>query len=226
MKEEYSSTAYTINVYLIAGTQSLRLSRLSEADITSGNGPRIRTSFVKKEKRRKSAGTAKEKTAGKQGNLVPPARKARASASTSKSNIEEDDASDLPDHGIVNWLVGKPSQGSEEATRTHAKKTPGHRGSAIMPKRKRVDTSEEESVGDDDDLAGFLVDDDDVDIPRDIQGHGSVPESDDDDVDTWAFSFTGEAAATPRVGSKPAPKRQKPSAEKRFNSSDIIELSD
>lgn len=230
LKEEYSSTAYTINVYLVAGTQSLRLTRLSEEDVIGGNGHRIHGSFVKKEKGRKSTGTAKAKKTTNAGDFVPPVRKSRVSGSVSKDNEIDSDVSEPSGHG--NWPVNNLSRGSREAMQTHAERMPRHRGSAEMPKRKRMDTSEEEGEGvdGDNDLADFIVDnDDDFEVPRDIQGQRDVPESDDDD-DSWAFSFTGEANAAPRTGairsSKPATKRQRTSDVQHIDSSDIIELSD
>jgi hypothetical protein len=227
LKEEYSSTAYTINVYLIPGPQSLRLSRLSEEDARSGSGPRIRTSFVKKDKGRKSA-AAKARKSTKPGDFVAPTRKARVSGSTSmaKGVTKEstNDESDASEPGLGDWLVRQSSHGTGDAVQSHARKMPGRHGSAIVPKRKRVDTSDEDeaSVGILHELADFIVDDDDDrGVARDNHDSGSVPNSDDDDADEWAFSFVA-----PIRTSKPTPKRPRPSKSTQFDTSDIIELSD
>lgn len=45
LEEAFSSTAYTVNVYVAPGNQALRLTRFTREDITNGSGPRIRCSF-------------------------------------------------------------------------------------------------------------------------------------------------------------------------------------
>ncbi|KAH0834694.1 P-loop containing nucleoside triphosphate hydrolase protein [Lanmaoa asiatica] len=59
--EAFSSTAYTVNVYIIPGELALRLTRFTRADILAAKGPRIHCSF-RRHKRRSSATDA---TAGK-----------------------------------------------------------------------------------------------------------------------------------------------------------------
>jgi len=217
LKEEYSSTAYTINVYLTPGPQSLRLTRLSEEDVRNGNGPRIRMSFLKKEKGRKSI-TAKTKKAIKPSDFFPPTRKARVSV------LASSDDSDASDPGIRDWDLRQSSRGTGVAVQANATMTPGLRGSSRAPKRKRVDTSEEEaSVDDHHELADFIVDDDDDrDAPRESHGAGSTTNSDDEDGDNWAFSFVH----SPVRRSKPVPKRQSTSMNRQSGTLDIIELSD
>jgi len=222
MKEEYSSTAYTINVYLIPGTQSLRLSRLSEEDVRNGSGPRIRASFVKKGKGRKSAANAKKST--KSGDVVAPTRKTRVSGSAPKAKGTTNDESDASEPNLSDWPVRQSSHGTGHALQTHARGMPGRHGSAIVPKRKRVDTSDEDDASMEDlhELEDFIVDDDDDrGVARDNHDSGSVPNSDDDNGDEWAFSFVA-----PIRTSKPAPKRPRPSTSKQIRTSDIIELSD
>jgi ATP-dependent DNA helicase Q1 len=221
MKEEYSSTAYTINVYLIPGKLSLRLSRLSEEDVINGSGPRIRASFVKKGKGRKSAAAKKS---AKSGDIVAPTRKSRVSGSASKAKGTTNDESDSSEPNFGDWPVRQSSHGTGNAVQTHARRMPGHHDSAIVPKRKRVDTSDEDNAGMEDlhELEDFIVDDDDDrGVARDNHDSGSVPNSDDDDGNEWAFSFVA-----PIRTSKPAPKRPRPSTSKEIDTSDIIELSD
>lgn len=45
LEEAFSSTAYTVNVYVALGNQALRLARLNREDIVNGFGPRIQCSF-------------------------------------------------------------------------------------------------------------------------------------------------------------------------------------
>jgi ATP-dependent DNA helicase Q1 len=226
IKEEYSSTAYAINVYLIPGAHALRLSRLSEEDVRSGSGPRIRASFVKKGKGMKSA-AVKARKSMKPGDFVAPTRKAKVSGSTSKAkgttNESTNDESEGSEPGLGDWLVRQSSHGTGDAVQSHARKMQGRHGSAIVPKRKRVDTSDEDeaSMVDLHELADFIAGDDDDRGARDNRDSGSIPNSDDDGGDDWAFSFVA-----PVRTSKPTPKRPRPLTSKQFDTSDIIELSD
>ncbi|KIJ15140.1 hypothetical protein PAXINDRAFT_180755 [Paxillus involutus ATCC 200175] len=68
--EAFSSTAYTVNVYVIPGELALRLTRLTRAEVVHGNGPRIHCSFKRQTRKGKAsaagAGT-KRKTAARDG---------------------------------------------------------------------------------------------------------------------------------------------------------------
>lgn len=56
LKEDFHSTAYSINVYVSAGPQALRLTRLSRQKVEAGEGSRIDCTFVNKiTKKRKSS---------------------------------------------------------------------------------------------------------------------------------------------------------------------------
>jgi ATP-dependent DNA helicase Q1 len=103
LKEEYVSTSYTINVYLVPGSQAFRLSRLSFDDVKGNTGPRINTSFLK-ETRRKSATTTKDRQSGKTGDYIPPERPRKSSASTSKgkgaAGLPSDDDSEALEPGM------------------------------------------------------------------------------------------------------------------------------
>lgn len=61
LKEDFHSTAYSINVYVLTGPQAMRLTRLSREAVEGGAGQRIECAFLKKTAR-KSAGQAKRKT--------------------------------------------------------------------------------------------------------------------------------------------------------------------
>ena len=62
LKEAFSSTAYTVNVYVEPGELALRLVRFPRADILAGKGPRVHCSFRRHKQRRSSATDA---TAGR-----------------------------------------------------------------------------------------------------------------------------------------------------------------
>ncbi|KAF9235619.1 P-loop containing nucleoside triphosphate hydrolase protein [Melanogaster broomeanus] len=53
--EAFSSTAYTVNVYVIPGELALRLTRFPRADIVNGKGPRIQCSFKRHTRKGKGA---------------------------------------------------------------------------------------------------------------------------------------------------------------------------
>jgi ATP-dependent DNA helicase Q1 len=61
LAEDFNSTAYSINVYVIPGPQSVRLSRLSRADLEKGAGQRITCTFIK----RTNAKARRQSTKGK-----------------------------------------------------------------------------------------------------------------------------------------------------------------
>ncbi|KIJ63080.1 hypothetical protein HYDPIDRAFT_176149 [Hydnomerulius pinastri MD-312] len=64
--EAFSSTAYTVNVYVIPGELALRLSRFSRADVVNGKGPRIQCSFKRQARKVKAtaAGTKRKVATG------------------------------------------------------------------------------------------------------------------------------------------------------------------
>lgn len=55
LAEAFSSTAYSVNVYVVPGELALRLTRFARADILAGQGPRIHCSFRRNQ--RKSSST-------------------------------------------------------------------------------------------------------------------------------------------------------------------------
>jgi ATP-dependent DNA helicase Q1 len=68
LKEDFHSTSYSINVYVISGPQAMRLTRLSREAVESGAGQRITCTFLKKAGR-KAAAKSKRKDAGLQSQL-------------------------------------------------------------------------------------------------------------------------------------------------------------
>jgi ATP-dependent DNA helicase Q1 len=232
LKEEYVSTSYTINVYLVPGSQAFRLSRLSFDDIKGNTGPRVNTSFLK-ETRRKRATTTKDKQSGKIGDYVPPERPRKSSASTSKgkgaAGIQSDDDSEALESRITGRLVHKPSQ---ETTQKRVSEMPKQRGSSFPLKRKRVMSSEEEDCREEirmttaRDLSGIVGGG--VDITRNLHDKQMEPDT-DDEWETWSFSFAAGASGTGQASESSRDARKRPrtsSNSKVFDSEEIIELSD
>lgn len=243
LKEDFSSTAYAINVYLVPGEQAFRISRLSPDDIRLGNSPRIMHSFLKKEARKKTVSGIKGKTPKISIDFVPPTRKGKGTSASdnkgtsvgkSKSKGDSDD-SEASEPNASNWLVHKQSNGTVTAVRDHAANAHQPRGPRTISKRKRVDSSEESDVEKNDlgvskDLQGFIAADDtedDNDVSRD--GEEVVAESGSDEEDGgWSFSFGTRSKETIQQAKEPIPatKRLKVSHSRLINNLDIIELSD
>jgi len=80
LKEAFTKTAYSINVYVQAGANALRLSRFAREEIEAGRGPRIKTAFLNKKTKRKSSD--KEEGAHSSG---PRGGKGKAKASPEKN---------------------------------------------------------------------------------------------------------------------------------------------
>ncbi|KAG9032506.1 hypothetical protein FRB95_001413 [Tulasnella sp. JGI-2019a] len=59
LKEDYHSTAYSINVYVQAGPQSLRITRMSYDSVKAGTGERITLAIATKTKRATKSSTVK-----------------------------------------------------------------------------------------------------------------------------------------------------------------------
>ena len=62
LKEDFHSTAYSINVYVLPGPQAIRLTRLSREAVEGGAGQRIEWTFLKKTGR--ITGKSKRKDSG------------------------------------------------------------------------------------------------------------------------------------------------------------------
>jgi ATP-dependent DNA helicase Q1 len=61
LEEAFSSTAYTVNVYVAPGNQALRLARFTREDIVNGGGPRIQCSFRRHGRKVKSKRVANDR---------------------------------------------------------------------------------------------------------------------------------------------------------------------
>ncbi|KAG2152610.1 P-loop containing nucleoside triphosphate hydrolase protein [Suillus bovinus] len=61
LEEAFSSTAYTVNVYVAPGNQALRLTRFIREDIVNGGGPRIQCSFRRHGRKVKSKKAATDR---------------------------------------------------------------------------------------------------------------------------------------------------------------------
>jgi len=138
--EAFSSTAYSVNVYIIPGELALRLTRFTRADILAGKGPRIHYSF-RRPHQRKSSWT--DATAG---------RKKKQPTQTDGTAVAK--AKPGVDNARVPGVAG-PSR------------LPHPPGNALAKKRpyEVVDASEEE----DEDEIDELVDDIDEAPPSDAE---------------------------------------------------------
>ena len=157
-----------MNVYIIPGSQALRLSRLSRADVEGGKCPKIEHSFLKKTGKRKSL--SKPKTGGKGGKR------------TTLDPVEgdDDDGSETQQTPFqrVNSTRMQSQHGLKAATRT--------------TKRKRIMSSDDEKEGvpdSGDDIAHFIVDDDvdDFRVGADLGAEECTSSSPQDE---WSYSLT------------------------------------
>jgi len=157
-----------VNVYIVPGSQALRLSRLSRADVEGGKCPKIEHSFLKKTGKRKSL--SKPKTGGKgdkQKTLDPV-------------QGDDDDGSETQQTPFqrVGTTQVQSQYGSKAATRT--------------TKRKRIMSSDDEKGGvpdQGDDIAPFIVDDnvDDFRVGGDLAADEYTSSSAQDE---WSYSLT------------------------------------
>lgn len=182
-KEDFQTTAYSVNVYIVPGSQALRLSRLSRADVEGGKCPKIEYSFLKRTGNRKNL--SKPKTGGK------------GSKKTTLDWVQgvDDDGSETQQTPLqcASTSRVRSQHGSKAATRT--------------TKRKRITSSDDEDEGvpdSGDDIAHFVVDDDvgDFRVGGDIAADEYTSSSAQDE---WSYSLT---VAHPR-GNRPPNKRRR-----------------
>lgn len=182
-REDFQTTAYSVNVYIIPGSQALRLSRLSRADVEGGKCPKIEHSFLKKTGKRKSL--SKPKTGGK----------GSKQATLDPVQGDDDDGSETQQTPFqrVSSTRMQSQHGSKAARRT--------------TKRKRITSSDDEKGGvpdSGDDIAHFIVDDD-VDDFRVGANFGTEECTSSSAQDEWSYSLT---VAHPR-GTIPPNKRRR-----------------
>lgn len=213
LKEEFSSTAYTINVYLCPGPHAFRLSRLSHEDILAGTGPEIIVSFPKKEKRRKSSLISKEKRTKSSLPVAPKTAKAASAKGKGKKTVYDED-DDIVEPDITKWVVGKPRDRSRVVGSDQTQSMRFGRGDTIPSKRKRVDSEVDSPSppvgrdrGEEHDLSDFIDDD--------LPAVATDMADEEDESAEWSFSF---GIADTRGAKKPSKRRRV--------SQDIIELSD
>ena len=182
-KEDFQTTAYSVNVYIIPGSQALRLSRLSKADVEGGKCPKIEHSFLNKTGKRKSL--SKPKTGGKGGKR----------RTLDPVEDDDDDGSETQQTPLqrVGTTKMQPQYGSKAATRT--------------TKRKRIMSSDDEKGGvpdQGDDIAHFTVDDnvDDFRVGGDLAADEYTSSSAQDE---WSYSL----AVNHSRGSIPPNKRRR-----------------
>ncbi|KAF8459232.1 P-loop containing nucleoside triphosphate hydrolase protein [Gautieria morchelliformis] len=124
LKEDFHSTSYSINVYVISGPQAMRLTRLSREAVESGAGQRITCTFLKKAGR-KAAAKTKRKDAGLQSQLyqssgpsdfplnsVPRTKTKKRGRSSSSGKGQEVYDFIVEDDGDVIHMHGEDSSGS------------------------------------------------------------------------------------------------------------------
>ncbi|KLO09213.1 ATP-dependent DNA helicase [Schizopora paradoxa] len=93
LKESFSSTAYTINVYVQPGPNALRLSRFRREQVEAGQGPRISVTFLKKEKKQRRKRQREDTSSGSE--VVMPKPKEKKRMKEVGSENEENDVDDM-----------------------------------------------------------------------------------------------------------------------------------
>jgi hypothetical protein len=183
-KEDFQTTAYSVNVYIIPGSQALRLSRLSRADVEGGKCLKIELSFLKKTGKRRSSSKSKSKTGG------------NGNKQTTVHLVPGDDDDGSETHQISFQRAGTTQMRLQHDSRAAARTT----------KRKRTSSDDEdERVPDSgDDITHFIMEDgveDDFgveDFTAEEYASSSVP-------DEWSYSLT----KTRSRGHKPPNKRRR-----------------
>jgi len=165
LREDFQATAYSVNVYIIPGPQSLRLSRLSRADVEGGKCPKIGASFLRKMGKRK--GLSKSKIGGKGG------------MQTTLDSMQgvADDVSETQQTSLQRVSM-KPRHRLRTTTRT--------------TKRKRIATSDNDDEGDldsDDDITSFVVEDGGLD-DFGVGGSAADNYTSGSGDDEWSHSLT------------------------------------
>lgn len=167
-KEDFQTTAYSVNVYIIPGSQALRLSRLSRANVEGGQCPKIEHSFLNKTGKRKSLPKSK------------PGGKASKQTALDTVQAEDDDGSIAQQTSLQ--FIGTTRMNSPHGSRA-AKKT---------TKRKWITSSDDEDGGvpdSDDDIAHFVVEDDVEDGCR-VEGSVADEHTPSSAQDEWSYSLT------------------------------------
>lgn len=197
-KEDFQTTAYSVNVYIVPGSQALRLSRLSRADVEGGKCPKIELPFLKKTGKRKTS--LKPKIGGK-------GRKQTTRDLVQGDGSDGSEARWTPLQGASTaWI--EPQRGSRVAMRT--------------TKRKRIMSSDDEDGGvpdSDDDTAHLIVEDN---VEDGVEDDFRVEESAADEhapnsaQDEWSYSLTQSHSRGNR----------QPNKRRRLAQPNVIEISD
>ena len=167
-KEDFQTTAYSVNVYIIPGSQALRLSRLSRSDVKGGKCPKIEHSFLKKGGKRKSL--SKSKTGGKGSK--------QATLDSVRADDDDGSESQRTSFQIASATPARSQHGSGAATRA--------------TKRKWIASSDDEDGGvpdSDDDTAHFIVEDGVEDDIR-VEGFATNGHTPIGVQDEWSYSLT------------------------------------
>lgn len=121
LKEDFHSTAYSINVYLVSGPQAMRLTRLTREAIQSGTGQKIEYTFLTKPAKRGTA-SSKGKIPGfklskENGNMQSKLSQAWVNGRKKRKRVSSDgeDSGDM-DTFIVDDDVPSPPQPKHKAS--------------------------------------------------------------------------------------------------------------
>lgn len=165
LQEDYHSTAYSINVYAVPGTQCIRLTRLTQEAARSGvGGGRISMSIVVKSK----VSRAKKKTAG-------------------ASDMQDEDEDPSPPHrnrSLADFVTEKNAARLSASRKGKEKATPVE----VEEIREPEEISEWED-------ASHLLDEAEVpgrDL-ADTQQEDGFDEEEVDDNDPWTFNLRDDA---------------------------------
>ena len=162
-----------MNVYIIPGSQALRLSRLSRANVEGGQYPEIEHSFLKKTEKRKSL--PKSKTGGK------------GSKQTTLASLQADD---------------DDSNVSQRTTRMNSQHGSGAARKTTKRKWITSSDDDDGGVPDsDDDIAHSIVEDDVEDGFR-AQGFAGDEHMPGGAQDEWSYSLTNAHSRGNRLPNK------------------------
>lgn len=197
LKEDFHSTAYAINVYLLSGPQAMRLTRLSREAIEAGTGHIIECAFLKKPTR-KSKGQSDTK--GKGSGTGTKSSKISSGSASLSSNLPPLSNKSKSSRSGQNSVQNEKSRKKRKRRRSDSDD-----GESVSEVGNEEEEEEEEVPGEFDD---FIVDDegDGIDFsPTNAQKYreadaglrhlspsifvSSDHEPIDDEEDDWTFSM-------------------------------------
>lgn len=202
--EAYSSTAYTVNVYIIPGELALQLTRFTRADILAGKGPRIHCSFRRHHRR----SSATDMTASKK--RKQPAQTNHANAV--KAKIKVDDAQVPGAAGPSRWPHLQENALAKQKTLDQYVDVPGE------------DEEEIDELADD-------IDDGGEDFTKAIRLIDEAPPSDAESsedgagIGDWEYSLRPSTGMSKKRKVSLPPKGPSKQASERWLDAEVISLS-